>query len=122
MSIFKILTFELLFIYSFIDVLTPVLSQLHPLTIVNQLHIKCSQDVQKHNELKKEKLLHLSQLRAQIVEKNHKKASNNGGKCPKGSSENLGNSFEETRACHTRTLLKVSKVSLVQEHFLFEIS
>lgn len=71
----------------------------------------CSREVQKHNQLKKEKVLHLSQLRAQIIEKSQKKSSCNTGKCSKESSENLGNSFEETKACHTRTLIKISKVN-----------
>lgn len=73
----------------------------------------CSREVQKHNQLKKEKVLHLSQLRVQINEKNHKKSTSNAGKCPKDSSENLGNSFEEIKAYHTRLLIKVSKVSFI---------
>ena len=97
--------------YSFIDVVTPVLSQLHLLTIINQLHIMCSREVQKHNQLKKEKVLHLSQLKAQIIEKTQKKSTNAGAKNSK-ETENIGSSFEETKACHIRTLIKVSKVNI----------
>lgn len=96
--------------FSFIDVLTPTLAQLHPLTIVNHLHLKCSQEVQKNNQLKKEKVLHLSQLRAQIIEKYKKRNINNSAKNPDGSSENLGNNYEETRTNRVRTLIKIAKV------------
>lgn len=102
----------MLFIYSFIDVVTPVLSQLHLLTIINKLHISTSREVQRHNQLKKEKVLHLSQLKAQIIEKSQKKSASSGGKNSKEVSENIGSSFEETKACHIRTLIKVSKVSI----------
>ncbi|KAF8784884.1 Transmembrane protein KIAA1109 like protein [Argiope bruennichi] len=95
---------------SFIDVLTPTLVQLHPLTIVNHLHVMCSHEVQKNNQLKKEKILHLSQLRAQIIEKYKKRNINE--KNINGSSENLGNNYEETRTTQTRTLIKVNKVNI----------
>lgn len=71
----------------------------------------CSREVQKHNQLKKEKVLHLSQLKAQIIEKTQKKSAN-GAKNPKEALENIGSSFEETKACHIRTLIKVSKVNV----------
>lgn len=72
----------------------------------------CSREVQKHNQLKKEKVLHLSQLKAQIIEKTQKKSVNSGAKNPKEALENIGSSFEETKACHIRTLIKVSKVNI----------
>lgn len=57
-------------------------------------------------------------MRAQIIEKYQKKSASNGGKSSKESSDNLGNSFEETRACHTRTLIKVSKVTNESSDYL----
>lgn len=74
----------------------------------------CSREVQKHNQLKKEKVLHLSQLKAQILEKTQKKSTNSGVKNSKESSENIGTSFEETKACHIRTLIKISKVNIIK--------
>lgn len=78
----------------------------------------CSREVQKHNQLKKEKVLHLSQLKAQLIEKTQKKSTTNGSKNNKDSSEHIGSSFEETKACHIRTLIKVSKVNIYKNIFL----
>nr|XP_042899305.1 transmembrane protein KIAA1109 isoform X2 [Parasteatoda tepidariorum] len=108
---------------SFIDVLTPTLAQLHPLTIVNHLHVMCSHEVQKSNQLKKEKVLHLSQLRAQIIEKYKKRNISNSEKINDGSSENLGNNYEETRNTHTKALIKIAKinVSIMQASIVEEV-
>lgn len=78
----------------------------------------CSREVQKHNQLKKEKVLHLSQLKAQIIEKTQKKSVTSGAKNPKEALENIGSSFEETKACHIRTLIKVSKVNIDKNIYL----
>lgn len=81
----------------------------------------CSREVQKHNQLKKEKVLHLSQLKAQIIEKTQKKSANSGSKNPKEALENIGSSFEETKACHIRTLIKVSKVNINKKYIYIYI-
>ncbi|XP_054723573.1 bridge-like lipid transfer protein family member 1, partial [Uloborus diversus] len=108
---------------SFIDTITPTLAQLHPLTIVNHLHVMCSHEVQQNNQLKKEKVLQLSQLRAQILEKYKKKNFSILDGNSSDSTDNLGSNYEETRTKHTRALIKISKinVSIMQASIVEEV-
>lgn len=109
---------------SFIDVITPTLAGLHPLTIVNHLHALCSHNVQQQNQLKKEKVLQLAQLRAQLLEKfGWKKDINDNEKCLSNTDIISGSNYEETRVTHLRSLIQISKVniSIIQAAIVEEV-
>lgn len=90
--------------FRFIEAVTPTVSALHPLTIINHLHAYCVKSVQSANQLKKDKYMYVS-----LKEVRHSADSNSGGK----QSSLPYSVYEETRTAQLKTFISVSKVIIV---------
>ncbi|XP_013788681.2 uncharacterized protein KIAA1109-like [Limulus polyphemus] len=113
---------------NFVDAISPTLAGLHPLTVLNHLHAACSDHVEKLNQLKKEKVLYLGQLRAeaqkQATDKLQKESKNPKISLAASPSGSLGgNNYEETKVERLHIFMQVSEVnmSIMQASIVEEI-
>uniref|UniRef100_T1J6C2 Bridge-like lipid transfer protein family member 1 C-terminal domain-containing protein n=1 Tax=Strigamia maritima TaxID=126957 RepID=T1J6C2_STRMM len=89
----------------FIEVITPTLSNLHPLSIVNHIHYQCSNKVQAMNHLKKEKYMQVAQLR-------EAKKSTSTSKRLSGQVSPSSSTYEEMQLSQMQAFVHVKKINI----------
>lgn len=83
-----------------IDALTPSLSTLHPMSIVNSMYLGCTSSVEKQNFLKKSRFSHPDKLKALLH-------GNNGNS---SSSLQTSNKYSETTTSVTQAFITIPQV------------
>ena len=111
---------------SFVDSITPTLSSLHPISVLNHLNLNCLNEVENNNKLKKEKMLYLGQLNAkawQTLIRRQNLKQNNRRIAETENTSLVANQFEELKTFKLLSFVYINQinVNLMQASIVEEI-